>query len=365
MVLGDVTDPWLMGEYDFRIPLTVDSTNIDDDLDDFPVLVYLSGLSWGNVQDDLDDLYFTDLANTTLAYEIDDYSVNSYAFIWVKVDLTTGSDVLFYLYYGNLDATSQENKAGVWDANFKAVHHLTDETPTTVLDSTSNNNDGVKVDTNEPLEITGFIGSGQQFDKTDFDYIDCGNDASIRITPNQTLSFWEYTTNTDMQVVIQKKYSDNVDSYGWSAYNAVSGVRLYLRGHATTSIYSPYTLGSWQFVTCTWESTNGETFINGTSTKTGSLLTIDNTYMGNLKFGGQTSLPFGGSLDEIRISDIVRSDAWIKAEYYSGINGLISFGDVENRPLLASELEDLFGVLFVLIILFFVIALGVAVSYKR
>ena len=38
---------------------------------------------------------------------------------------------------------------------------------------------------------------------------------------------------------------------------------------------------------------------------------------------------FGGIIDEVRISNVARSAAWIKASYYSGNNSLVSYGSEE------------------------------------
>jgi hypothetical protein len=38
---------------------------------------------------------------------------------------------------------------------------------------------------------------------------------------------------------------------------------------------------------------------------------------------------FNGLIDEVRISSVARSSAWIKASYYSGNNSLVSYGSEE------------------------------------
>jgi len=39
---------------------------------------------------------------------------------------------------------------------------------------------------------------------------------------------------------------------------------------------------------------------------------------------------FNGLLDEVRISSVARSSAWIKASYNSGNNSLVSYGAEEG-----------------------------------
>ncbi len=53
----------------------------------------------------------------------------------------TAPDTVIYMYYGNASATDQSNKNGVWDSNYKAVYHLTQNpagTAPQLLESTSN-----------------------------------------------------------------------------------------------------------------------------------------------------------------------------------------------------------------------------------
>jgi hypothetical protein len=48
---------------------------------------------------------------------------------------------------------------------------------------------------------------------------------------------------------------------------------------------------------------------------------------------GTPSNFFDGILEEIRISKIARTAAWIKATYYSNWNDLITYGSTQNRPI--------------------------------
>jgi hypothetical protein len=48
---------------------------------------------------------------------------------WVKTDLSGSVDTNIYMYFGNSDATNQQNAAGVWSSNYVGVYHL-GESPT-------------------------------------------------------------------------------------------------------------------------------------------------------------------------------------------------------------------------------------------
>ena len=82
---------------------------------------------------------------------------------WVKVPvLSSTTDTVIYMWYGNSwVTTSQENKTGVWDANYKGVWHLKDATGANVADSTSNGNTGTP--TNSPAQTASNIDGGSEF----------------------------------------------------------------------------------------------------------------------------------------------------------------------------------------------------------
>jgi hypothetical protein len=104
------------------------------------------------------------------------------------------------------------------------------------------------------------------------------------------------------------------------------------------------TLSSWQYVSATWDGTlNGtgvhiyknateagsySARINGSGTRSDD--STFNQVIGNNQSGTRT---FNGSIDEVRVSNIVRSTDWIKATYKTFANTLNTFGSEEtNTP---------------------------------
>jgi len=114
----------------------------------FPVLISILDSDLRNeVQSNGNDIAF---ANDTawLDHEIElfDQSFNeTYAKLvaWVCIpSLSTNTNTLITMYYGNSTMSSQQNPTGVWDSNYEAVWHMNqDPSSSNILDSTSNNND--------------------------------------------------------------------------------------------------------------------------------------------------------------------------------------------------------------------------------
>ena len=80
---------------------------------------------------------------TLLAYEIEKWDETGNSYVWVRVPQVDASNTDFiWMYYGNPTIGDGQNPTGVWDADFKLVHHLK-ETAGAHVDSTSNPNDSI------------------------------------------------------------------------------------------------------------------------------------------------------------------------------------------------------------------------------
>ena len=165
---------WYHEDWPYRKQLTINPDKIECDLTNFPVMVLRSSDTdlRDNAQDDGDDILFTDSNQQKLDHEIElfDGDVGNLV-AWVKVpNISSGSDTVIYMYYGNDTVSNQQNPAAVWDSNYNLVHHLS-ETLGTVYDSTSKNNDGITiggVDQNAAGHIFGVDGSDLFHGDNDF-----------------------------------------------------------------------------------------------------------------------------------------------------------------------------------------------------
>ena len=166
-------DPaWWNNSFQYRMNISVNSSDVDSALTDFPVMVYLnsSRIDWSHVQNDLDDLRFIDEdSSTILPYEIENYTVNDEAWLWVKVNASSSSDTNITLYYGNTTVGSGEDVENVWDDNFMMVQHMDGSTYTDIDDSTSNNNDVTIQRNSSTYNSEGQIDSAVHFDRSNGD----------------------------------------------------------------------------------------------------------------------------------------------------------------------------------------------------
>jgi len=347
---------WLSG-YDHRIALTIDHSKIDSDLSDFPVTVFFTSTQGEEIftEFDADSDYmkcaFTSSDGITQLYaekELFDISEQK-AIYHVKVPTVSSStDTVIYYYYdddhadnttyiGAIGTTAGEN---VWDSNFKAVYHMADNTTSTILDSTSNNNDGTKKAANEPIETTGKVGQAQDFDGSD-DYIDIDTVNTDIDVDSGTISVVVKRSFLNTVESNQVVYSSRVDANNNIAifYNYVDDTWQikYKAGGITTAVIASaddIPKDTWTLVTLKWNTATDsvKAYINGT--QYGSTLDNLGTWAGDISVSniGASEDPaknfIDASIDEVQIST-VRSAAWIEATYNTLWDSLLTYGSEE------------------------------------
>jgi len=343
-------DPWWDDSFIYSTRITIDSTKIDSDLTDFPVLVYLNSprIDWSHVQNDLDDLRFIDSTNSTVfSHEIENYTVNSEAWLWVKISFVNStSDTVFYMYYGNTMASSVEDAENVWDSNFVMVQHLVDITNSTVLDSTSYNNDGDKKAGDQPLGVSsGQIDGAQDFELDNSHYIKVDDSVSLDVLANITFEAWVKIENhTNSRTILRKGSEAGTDiTYLWY-YQHINKLSFFSSGAGTPEAILAWTPsdGVWYYLTFIVESDRtGLMYVDAIQltsyTKDETFLWVDDA--DPLMIGEWSSFDWDGLQDEFRISDVIRSGAWINATYESGRDNLLSFGVEETFSVL--EVDNL------------------------
>ena len=355
---------WLNG-WSHRVEITIDSDKIDATLADFPVLLYLStssGIDPDDVSFVFDELgaeklklAVTTSDGTTQCYvEIEKWdSVSRQAWLWVKVpNIASGADTTLYLYY---DPTQPDNTTwvgetgttpaqNVWDSDFVFVSHMRDDPDASHIgDSTSNANHGTKKGGGEPaITTTGQIDGAQNFDGID-DYIQLTNESAFDMQTAITVEGWiRLDSFTQPSTVASKWRNMGVDLRSWLLTVSTAGEpRFYI---SRDGIEFPQCAGS-TLSTLTWyhlAGTYGDGYIRlfaNSSPATpvalsGSLYLNDEPVLigANDGWGGTARRYTDGIIDEVRISDIARSAAWLKATYHSGDDSLLSYGSEESGP---------------------------------
>jgi len=335
--------PGSSAPYQFIRTITIDYTKVPSTVVDFPVLIqgtypYLATTANGGRMrnaNGYDLAFFADAElNTQLAHETEKYVASTGEVVyWVKVpSISHTQNTVIYMAQGNPSITTdQSDPENVWDSNFVMVQHLKQAgngTADEYVDSTSNSNGGQggAGDSAKTPSLTssGKIDGAQTFDG-DNDHITVGDSNSLDITDALTIGFWFKSSTTDNTVVLEKTNSNS--NYHFQTTNeAMSGggdkIFFGVSSSGSTGRVSSSVVVSdntWHQVVGTFD-TNINTlkiYIDGLLNKTNSSVTDNLTAnTDNLLIGSRSGAsPFPGSMDEIRISNSVRSADWIATEY--------------------------------------------------
>lgn len=304
--LADINVGWGYADWQNRKEMTISSGQVPEDISSFPLLVSINDLDLASdAQPDGDDIFFTASDGfTKLPHEVETYESGELV-AWVQTDLLSAQDTSIYMYYNNPDAENQESPAQVWDENYLAVYHLNEINGDTT-DSTSNSFDGTPenyVDQN----AEGIINGAYVFDGM--------ND---RVTLPQvfndetefTIEAWVNPADDHGYIFSQR------DSYRVGAFIQYFGpddqLQMYVNSAHTSDTVPPY---EWHHMVGTFDGSIAQQYYDGVP---GSAESTDITWPDiPAMIGDRYSLgrAFEGTIDELRLSDIARSPAYIEATY--------------------------------------------------
>lgn len=139
-IVVTIRTPWLdIPGWGNRQMIIIDESMIPDNggLTDFPALVKITNQTnplFDSALPNGDDILFTDMDGVNqLDHEIELYmdTVLKELYAWVRIPLLSStSDTIIYMYYGNAGAANQENPTGVWDSNYLGVWHMAEDPST-------------------------------------------------------------------------------------------------------------------------------------------------------------------------------------------------------------------------------------------
>jgi len=186
------TNAWWDCNWSYAKKITIDHTKVQADQTNFPVLLYEGSDAdlADYAQENGNDIVFVDRWNLTqYNHELEKFNGDTgELWAWVKVaSLSSTSDTILYMYYGNPDCVNQENVTGSWDSSYEMIQHL-DETSGATFDSTIHHNDGTPQG-GITQNVAGKIDGADSFDGSDA-AISCGTSESLNVTSQVTVEAW-------------------------------------------------------------------------------------------------------------------------------------------------------------------------------
>lgn len=334
----------LLENYDHRIKITINNSAQNETFTDFPVLVILNPgrITYSNVSADGSGIKFisSDLSEE-LPYEVESWNPGGESVFWVKIPSIPASSnsEYFWLYYSTESNSNNTHIADVWSNNYLAVWHMND-LGNPIKDSGINGLDGtggITPPQQPPAAAVGRIAGAQEFDGI-LDGITVTNAAVLDSRGPVTFSFWMLDNGfTNLDYILKK---GGLVIRLWDPFSIRFRVK-YDTDSVASQFDNVWTQSVWKFFSITWTGTNNyteasifadgiqllgpDTYSNGIGNRISDAGT--DFIIGSDESGANS---FKGKIDEMRISDVVRSPAWIRAQYLSMTDAFLTFGPEED-----------------------------------
>jgi len=242
--------------------------------------------------------------------------------VWIRVPTVSASaSTTIYFYYDELQDGSEYNSpSDVW-ADYAGVWHMNDATTSTILDSTSNDNDGTKKAANEPIEAIGQIGKAQDFDGVN-DYVNVPHSASLNITDAITVEAWinikSYVKNGG---ILNKYVNTAVGSWFLALSDAPPYDKLYWKFYDVDDVIhtgvstKSLSLNQWYHIVWTYDSVTPNIYVNGFAESFPAINKALRLSLDPVNIGDVANNHFNGTIDESQVCADCWSPAWVGASY--------------------------------------------------
>jgi RHS repeat-associated protein len=312
----------ILSRYSYSRAIVIDHTRIPNtDQINFPFLFDTTDPTLANLANGghvtntsgYDIIFTSDPAGQNLLnFEMEQYDpVHGQVAAWVQIPtLSHTTNTVIYLFYGNASIVApQQNPAAAWDSNFNAVYHLQNTAlGVNVADSTANANSGIAGNNGIalPSTATGVFGTGAgSFNGSQGIYLPPLSISTF------TLSAWVLPT-----------VSGNTGAFFAGPIRAMEARtagnnRLDLLDEASDDMgtsSSPLNINAWNHVVISYDGTIARFYIDGVPS--GTITDSDTFGTGNYFIGESGNHEnFIGNIDELRLSNSLRSADWIATEY--------------------------------------------------
>ncbi len=305
-----------------RAPVTVGS--MGQSVDDVPVLVRLTPelVSALELESDLRDLRFADGA-TPLAHDLVAPASDGTANVYVRLPLLPADGITFDVYGGNPAASDGEAAPEVWQG-FAGVWHLDERVDGEFADETGPH---PAVFNGVGSEVSGAVGKGVQLiggqALTVADHIGLGGmatvTAEIAIRPEQVDSVnRDAISNGTFELQVTTDDGGESSFLVWDAEGS---------GHAVVGALA--TESKWLYLAGTFDGVNLDIFHDGVAEHSVPVSVVLDDTSEELLIGRMVI----GVIDEVRISPVARSTAWILAQQKMlADDGLVAVGDPTDAP---------------------------------
>ncbi|HEY3699026.1 MAG TPA: DUF2341 domain-containing protein, partial [Spongiibacteraceae bacterium] len=289
----------------------------------------------------LSDLRFiADDDKTPLKFHIDAFDiVNQFVYAWVRIPQLAANvnSGRIWMYYGNAEAPSAQDRAGSYDINTSAVYHFKTGEAVPQDASTNKANAGAATAT---ITSTAQIAAGLKFDNGQSVTIAESPALTTTAAQGATISFWVKPGALQTDAWVFDQHGANTEFViGIEQNNIYARLKL-PNGRVVETNKSPsIRANEWQHVAVVLAPTKLSVFVDGKEIANAAeqLQASNDSSMGGgavvLGNDAQGAHSFIGELDEVRIDHVARSAAWIALA--------VENQGIENKLLRVQQAEQL------------------------
>ena len=335
-------------------------------LANFPALVRFStsiaGFSYADfTRSNGGDLRFADANGNLLPHEIDTWDPNGVSTVWVKVPML-GKNTTITAHYGfkGTGNPAPVDAKDVWDDDYVGVWHLGESALPLKESSKTSSDFAMSYGSSIQYAAAGVVGGSVNFG---------GGAGNSVVAPDHDAldGFSQFTIEA---WTLEDKFVSGAGILGKRGASSSSNAAyfIYDMGREQTPKYALFmgtnaamgvtwtgnllpAFGEWNHLVYTVDMTSGSSNVrgykNGTYTSANSVACASampncasDLVLGNVSANNQY-FPFGGRIDEVRISKVVRSAEWVKATHDTIVDAgfsVPSFGEVGP----SGNIENLF-----------------------
>ena len=315
-----------------QLDASTKAADITENLNDVPVLIRLhtGNFSFSSAKADGSDVRFVSSDDKTpLKYHVEKFDpTEEMALIWVKLPhISAGSaQDSIWMYYGNPSAPDGQDAGGTYDMNYVAVYHMA-EKDGNPRDATAYANHATGF--TGKLGIPSVLGSGAQFSGAGGGQMTIARSPSVNFTKGFTFSSWVRMNQSSGSAHLFS-WDDGIQSIvigleGGNAYCSLG----YGKGSATATPKSAaLTPNRWQHLAVVVDPEKRIIlYLDGKEASASTLNRAIPSPSADIIIGGAAKggNAFIGDLDEVQLSNIVRTAGWIRAAFQSqGPDGVLT-----------------------------------------
>lgn len=333
-----VWSDWVSAVSNWTKRRSIEITGLSSSISNFTVLVKLdsSRINYSSCQSQGQDLQFYDSAGNLLSHEIETWNSAGTSYVWVKIPSipVSPSRARIWMYYGNPTAADGQDRANVWESNFKGVWHLNGN----ALDATANVKDGTATGA---AYVVGAVGQAVSFNGVSGNGIRLPDSMTVSNILTVSLSFKASTAGVLMGHT-NTLYPTNAATWDPLLYIDNTGK---LRGGdyagSLPNYVSTKVVNDNQWHQAVWVgNTNSQSLyldgaLVGTFAGTLSMSPMLYNYIGmgywdNWPSSGSMWNTLNGSIDEVSISSNARDLTWVQYNYASLNDNLNTFSTEES-----------------------------------